>query len=172
MPYNDESESDDEDGYALDEVSSDVEMNPEDMLDLPSDEDEEDEGYVFPIMRSSPTMSRVDIFQTDVLKRLTLIAKQKQRNQRSVRESLTRQNMNKSPAIRPQRRRPRSSRPRMVLLSLRLLPPKPVLKKRARKRTKKEKKVLNSKRAALKMRKATPNKSRAIKAAYATSPTA
>ena len=39
MPYNEESES--EDGYALDEVSSDVEMNPEDMLDLPSDENED-----------------------------------------------------------------------------------------------------------------------------------
>jgi len=41
VPYNDESETDDEDDYALDEVSSDVEMNPEDMLNLPSDEDEE-----------------------------------------------------------------------------------------------------------------------------------
>ena len=44
VPYNDESELEDEDDYALDEVSSDVEMNPEDMLDLPGDEDEEDEG--------------------------------------------------------------------------------------------------------------------------------
>ncbi|KAH9957933.1 hypothetical protein BC827DRAFT_1261454 [Russula dissimulans] len=39
VPYNDESDL--EDDYALGEVSSDVEMNPEDMLDLPSDEDED-----------------------------------------------------------------------------------------------------------------------------------
>lgn len=39
MPYNEDSEP--EDDYALDEVSSDVEMNPEDLVDLPSDEDEE-----------------------------------------------------------------------------------------------------------------------------------
>ncbi len=43
MPYNDESDLEGE--YALDEVSSDVEMNPEDLMDLPSDEDE-DEGWV------------------------------------------------------------------------------------------------------------------------------
>jgi len=42
-PYNDESEL--EDDYALDEVSSDVEMNPEDMLDLPSDENEDGERF-------------------------------------------------------------------------------------------------------------------------------
>jgi len=41
VPYNDESDLEGE--YALDEVSSDVEMNPEDLMDLPSDEDE-DEG--------------------------------------------------------------------------------------------------------------------------------
>jgi len=41
VPFNEESEP--EDDYALDEVSSDVEMNPEDLVDLPSDEDE-DEG--------------------------------------------------------------------------------------------------------------------------------
>ena len=57
MPYNDELESDDEDDYALDEVSSDVEMNPEDMIDLPSDEDEEDEEWVFLITRFSPTLT-------------------------------------------------------------------------------------------------------------------
>ena len=56
MPYNDELESDDEDDYALDEVSSDVEMNPEDMIDLPSDEDE-DEEWVFLITRFSPTLT-------------------------------------------------------------------------------------------------------------------
>jgi hypothetical protein len=43
VPYNDESEPESE--YALDEVSSDVEMNPEDMVDLPSDE-EDNEGSV------------------------------------------------------------------------------------------------------------------------------
>jgi hypothetical protein len=43
VPYNDDSESEGE--YALDEVSSDVEMNPEDMVNLPSDEDEEDTGW-------------------------------------------------------------------------------------------------------------------------------
>jgi len=43
VPYNDETESEGE--YALDEVSSDVELNPEDMVDLPSDEDEEDTGW-------------------------------------------------------------------------------------------------------------------------------
>jgi FK506-binding nuclear protein len=43
VPYNDESEP--ENDYALDEVSSDVEMDPEDMIDLPSDE-EEGEGSV------------------------------------------------------------------------------------------------------------------------------
>ena len=43
VPFNDESEL--EDDYALDEVSSDVEMNPADLGDLPSDEDE-DEGCV------------------------------------------------------------------------------------------------------------------------------
>lgn len=41
VPYNDDSEPESE--YALDEVSSDVEMNPEDMVDLPSDEDEDAE---------------------------------------------------------------------------------------------------------------------------------
>jgi len=41
VPFNDDSEP--EDDYALDEVSSDVEMNPADLVDLPSDEDE-DEG--------------------------------------------------------------------------------------------------------------------------------
>ncbi|KAI9463617.1 hypothetical protein BJY52DRAFT_1252626 [Lactarius psammicola] len=39
VPYNDESEEEDE--YALDEVSSDVEMDPTDMVGLPSDEDED-----------------------------------------------------------------------------------------------------------------------------------
>ena len=43
MPFNEDSEP--EDDYALDEVSSDVEMNPADLVDLPSDEDE-DEGWV------------------------------------------------------------------------------------------------------------------------------
>jgi hypothetical protein len=43
VPFNDEAEL--EDDYALDEVSSDVEMNPADLVDLPSDEDE-DEGCV------------------------------------------------------------------------------------------------------------------------------
>ena len=43
VPYNDDSEP--ESDYALDEVSSDVEMDPEDMVDLPSDE--EGEGSVF-----------------------------------------------------------------------------------------------------------------------------
>jgi hypothetical protein len=41
VPYNDDSESEGE--YALDEVSSDVEMNLEDLDGLPSDE-EADEG--------------------------------------------------------------------------------------------------------------------------------
>jgi hypothetical protein len=41
VPFNEESEP--EDDYALDEVSSDVEMNPEDLVDLPSDEDEDEE---------------------------------------------------------------------------------------------------------------------------------
>lgn len=36
-------ESDQEDEYALDEVSSDVQMDPADMVGLPSDEDD-DEG--------------------------------------------------------------------------------------------------------------------------------
>ncbi|KAH9083500.1 hypothetical protein EDB83DRAFT_21197 [Lactarius deliciosus] len=39
VPYNDESDQEDE--YALDEVSSDVEMDPADMVGLPSDEDED-----------------------------------------------------------------------------------------------------------------------------------
>ncbi|KAI9509715.1 hypothetical protein F5148DRAFT_1185335 [Russula earlei] len=39
VPYNDESEP--EDAYPLDEVSSDVEMNPEDVINFPSDEDED-----------------------------------------------------------------------------------------------------------------------------------
>ncbi|KAH9986557.1 hypothetical protein BJV74DRAFT_964437 [Russula compacta] len=43
VPYNDESESEGE--YALDEVSSDVEMNPEDLVEPPSDEDEEAERF-------------------------------------------------------------------------------------------------------------------------------
>jgi FK506-binding nuclear protein len=43
-------------------------MNPEDMVDLPSDEDEEDEGRVFPIIRFSPTMPSVDIFSHRRLK--------------------------------------------------------------------------------------------------------
>ncbi|KAI0305746.1 hypothetical protein B0F90DRAFT_1700692 [Multifurca ochricompacta] len=42
VPYNDESEP--ESDYALDEVSSDVELNPEEAVDLPSDDEEEDEG--------------------------------------------------------------------------------------------------------------------------------
>jgi hypothetical protein len=41
VPFNEESEP--EDDYALDEVSSDVEMNPADLVDLPSDEDEDEE---------------------------------------------------------------------------------------------------------------------------------
>lgn len=42
-------ESDQEDEYALDEVSSDVQMDPADMVGLPSDEDDdedEDAGLV------------------------------------------------------------------------------------------------------------------------------
>ncbi|KAH9176333.1 hypothetical protein EDB89DRAFT_2112777 [Lactarius sanguifluus] len=41
VPYN--AESDQEDEYALDEVSSDVEMDPADMVGLPSDEDEDED---------------------------------------------------------------------------------------------------------------------------------
>jgi hypothetical protein len=49
-------ESDQEDEYALDEVSSDVQMDPADMVGLPSDEDEdedEDAGLV-PILFTLP----------------------------------------------------------------------------------------------------------------------
>lgn len=42
VPYNDDSEPESE--YALDEVSSDVEMNPEDLVNILSDE--EGEGSV------------------------------------------------------------------------------------------------------------------------------
>ncbi|KAI9442201.1 hypothetical protein H4582DRAFT_1927029 [Lactarius indigo] len=45
VPYNDESEQEDE--YALDEVSSDVEMDPADMVGLPSDEDEDEDAGRF-----------------------------------------------------------------------------------------------------------------------------
>ena len=47
MPYNDESDDEDLEGaYDLREVSSDVEMNPDEM-DIPSD-DEDDAACVFP----------------------------------------------------------------------------------------------------------------------------
>jgi len=55
VPYNDESEEEDE--YALDEVSSDVEMDPADMVGLPSDEDE-DVGLVPGLLFIAPI--RVD----------------------------------------------------------------------------------------------------------------
>ncbi|KAH9002071.1 hypothetical protein EDB86DRAFT_362471 [Lactarius hatsudake] len=45
VPYNDESDQEDE--YALDEVSSDVEMDPADMVGLPSDEDEDEDAGRF-----------------------------------------------------------------------------------------------------------------------------
>ncbi|KAH9061294.1 hypothetical protein EDB87DRAFT_411120 [Lactarius vividus] len=45
VPYNAESEQEDE--YALDEVSSDVEMDPADMVGIPSDEDEDDDAGRF-----------------------------------------------------------------------------------------------------------------------------
>ncbi|KAI0266827.1 hypothetical protein BC834DRAFT_969334 [Gloeopeniophorella convolvens] len=45
VPYNGDSDEDDEGDYALDEVSSDVEMNPEDMLEpLSGEDDDEDAG--------------------------------------------------------------------------------------------------------------------------------
>ena len=50
MPmFSDDDESEQEDEYALDEVSSDVQMDPADMVGLPSDEDDdedEDAGLV------------------------------------------------------------------------------------------------------------------------------
>ncbi|KAH8990515.1 hypothetical protein EDB92DRAFT_1864215 [Lactarius akahatsu] len=45
VPYN--AESDQEDEYALDEVSSDVEIDPADMVGLPSDEDEDEDAGRF-----------------------------------------------------------------------------------------------------------------------------
>jgi FK506-binding nuclear protein len=43
IPYNDESELETESDHALDEVSSDVEMNPEDLADILGDEDEDED---------------------------------------------------------------------------------------------------------------------------------
>ena len=43
MPYNDESELETESDHALDEVSSDVEMNPEDLADILGGEDEDED---------------------------------------------------------------------------------------------------------------------------------
>jgi FK506-binding nuclear protein len=58
VPYNEESEPESE--YALDEVSSDVEMNPEDLVDLPSDEDEDAEWvthHLPPLLQQPVLMS-------------------------------------------------------------------------------------------------------------------
>lgn len=43
VPMFSDDESDQEDEYALDEVSSDVQMDPADMVGLPSDEDDDDD---------------------------------------------------------------------------------------------------------------------------------
>ncbi|KAI0278477.1 hypothetical protein BGY98DRAFT_973732 [Russula aff. rugulosa BPL654] len=46
VPYNDESELETESDHALDEVSSDVEMNPEDLANILGDDDEDEEEVV------------------------------------------------------------------------------------------------------------------------------
>ena len=43
IPYNDDSEPETESDHALDEVSSDVEMNPEDLADILGEEEEEED---------------------------------------------------------------------------------------------------------------------------------
>jgi hypothetical protein len=46
--FSDDDESELEDEYALDEVSSDVEMDPADMVGLPIDEDEDEDAGLVP----------------------------------------------------------------------------------------------------------------------------